>query len=310
MKVLVTGGAGFIGSHLVDGLVARGDEVLVIDDLSTGHVGHLHEARLRGQVQFFTMDIRDPDLAVAGTRFSPQVVVHLAAQASVPRSVASPMHDADVNILGTINVLEMARKAQAKRVVYASSGGAIHGSGSRLPSKETHVPRPEAPYGVSKLVTIEYLALYKRMYGIDYVTLLPSNVYGPRQSAGAEGGVVAIFAEALLAAQTPTIFGDGGHTRDFVFVSDVVRACIAAMQRGGGRRLHISSGQETSIRDLYSLIAKVAGGPNRPLFAPAKQGDIVRSVLDPSAARKYLDWSADTPLEVGLRQTVEWFRST
>lgn len=310
MKYFVTGGAGFIGSHLVDALVAHGDEVFVVDDLSTGSVGHLHEARLRGQVQVFTMDIRDPDLAIAGTRFSPDVVVHLAAQASVRRSLESPVVDADINILGTLNVLEMARKAGAKRVVYTSSGGAIRGAGSKLPAKESHVPRPEAPYGVSKLVSIEYLSLYKRAYGIDYVALLPSNVYGPRQSAGSEGGVVSIFIEALLAAHTPTIFGDGKHTRDFVYVQDVVRACLAAAQVGGGRMLHISSGRETSIGALYSLIQDLTGGPEHPHFGPAKEGDILRSVLDPAAALKHLGWSADTSLAAGLAETVDWFRSS
>lgn len=308
MKFLVTGGAGFLGSHVVDELVRQGQEVLVIDDLSTGHIDHLHEARLRGQVQLFTMDIRDDDLSIVGSRFKPQMVVHLAAQASVASSVADPVNDADINILGTVNVLEMARRAGAQRIVYSSSGGALHGEGSKIPAKETHVPRPEAPYGASKLASMEYLALYKRAYDLDYVTLLPSNIYGPRQSAGAEGGVVAIFVETLLSANVPTIYGDGNHTRDFVYVNDVAHACLAAAKKGGGRALHISSGLETTMYELYSATRKIVGGPVRPKYGPPRQGDIVRSALDPSAAARHLGWAASTSLADGLAATVGWFR--
>jgi len=308
LKFLVTGGAGFLGSHLVDELVRLGQEVLVVDDLSTGHIDHLHEARLRGQVQLFTMDIRDTDLRIVGSRFEPQFVVHLAAQASVASSLVDPINDADINILGTVNVLETARRSGAQRIVYTSSGGALHGDGSKIPAKETHVARPEAPYGVSKLASMEYLALYKRAYELDYLTLMPSNIYGPRQSAGAEGGVVAIFVETLLSANVPTIFGDGNHTRDFVYVKDVVQACLQAARKGGGRALHISSGVETTMFDLYAATRKIVGGPTRPQYGPPREGDIVRSALDPSAAGRHLDWSASTSLADGLAATIDWFR--
>jgi len=308
VKYLVTGGAGFLGSHLVDELVRHGDEILAIDDLSTGHIGHLHEAQLRGQVQLHTMDIRDQDLRLIAQRFAPQVVVHLAAQASVAASVEDPIRDADINVLGTINVLEAAKRSGAQRVVYSSSGGAIHGAGSKLPTKETHVARPEAPYGVSKLASMEYLPLYKRAHGLDYVTLLLSNLYGPRQSATTEGGVVAIFIKTLLAGGTPTVHGDGSHTRDLVYVEDAVQAFILAAHKGGGRSLHVSSGRETSVSDLYAAARKVVGGSARPMYGPARNGDIVRSVLDPSAAFRHLGWKATTSLPAGLAATAEWFR--
>lgn len=304
----MTGGAGFLGSHLVDELVLRADEVLVVDDLSTGHIGHLHEARLRGQVQVHTMDIRDKDLRVVAQRFAPQIVVHLAAQASVAASFNDPIEDADINVLGTINVLEAAQRSGAQRVVYSSSGGALHGAGSKLPTKETHAARPEAPYGVSKLISMEYLAFYKRAHGLDYSTLLPSNLYGPRQSAATEGGVVAIFLKTLISGGTPTIYGDGNHTRDLVYVRDVVQAFLLAAHKGGGRSLHISSGKETSIADLYAAARRIVGGPARPHYGPARDGDIVRSVLDPSAAFRHLGWRATTSLADGLAATAQWFQ--
>ncbi len=307
-RAVVTGGAGFIGSHLVDRLVDEAVEVLVIDDLSTGHLDHLRSARLRGRIQFHQLDIRDPDLVVVAGRFRPDTVFHLAAQASVPASVAAPLHDADVNVLGTINVMEMAHKVGVERVVFASSGGAMHGAGSKLPAKESHVPRPDSPYGVSKLAALQYLAYYRRAVGLDYVALLPSNVYGPRQSSDQEGGVVSIFAETLLAGKAPTIFGDGEQTRDFVFVADVVDAFLLAARKGGGRVLHVSTGRETSVNSLFEAMGAAVGTRKEPRYAAPRPGEIARSVLDASAARRHLGWEPWTALADGLAATVSWMR--
>ncbi|MDH3306372.1 MAG: GDP-mannose 4,6-dehydratase [Acidimicrobiia bacterium] len=309
MKALVTGGAGFIGSHLVDRLVDESDEVLVIDDLSTGHVDHLARALRTGSVKLHQMDVRDPNLLTVMRRFGPDAVYHLAAQASVPVSVADPVADADINVLGTINVLEAAHRSGVTSFVFASSGGAIHGAGSTLPAKESHKPRPDAPYGVAKLAAQYYVELYERVHALSAVTLAPANVYGPRQNATAEGGVVAIFARTLLAGRPATIFGDGTQTRDFVYVTDVVDAFVRAARarRVSGRTFHVATGIETTIKDLHSLMARLLGTTDRPIMADPKPGDIHRSVLDPSAAAAGLDWTAWTPLERGVATTLTSF---
>lgn len=309
MRAVVTGGAGFIGSHVVDRLVAEDVEVLVIDDLSSGHIDHLIAARQFGNVKVHTLDIRDRDLVTVMGRFRPDVVMHLAAQASVPVSVADPLLDAEINVLGTINILEAARKSGAKRIVFASSGGALAGPGSPLPAKETHKPRPLSPYGAAKLAASEYIAMYKRAYNLDYVILAPANVYGPRQTAGTEGGVVAIFVETLLAGRAATIYGDGSQTRDFVYVLDVADAFWRAINtRSHGRTYHLSTGTETTIADLYAIVANATGGPPTPMFEAPKLGDIERSVLDASAAVRGLDWAPWTALVEGIEATVKSYR--
>lgn len=305
MRAVVTGGAGFIGSHVVERLANEGAEILVIDDLSTGHLDNLKAARQFGKVKVHTMDILDHDVLTVFERFRPEVTFHLAAQASVTASMADPMHDAQVNIVGTLNVLEATRLSGASRVVFASSGGALAGPGSKLPSTELQKPRPISPYGVAKLAASEYLAMYDRTYGLDYVVIAPANVYGPRQRAHTEGGVVAIFVETLLAGRPGTIYGDGTQTRDFVFVSDVADAFFrAATTRSVGRVYNVGTGTETRISDLYSLVAQATGGPSIPLFEAHKQGDIDRSVLDASAAVRGLDWAPWTALVEGIGATV------
>jgi len=309
-RAVVTGGAGFIGANLVDRLVDDGTEVLVVDDLSAGSLARLGAARRRGKVTFHQIDVREREIADLVARFAPDALFHLAAQIDVRASVADPVHDADVNVLGTINVLEAVRKAGTPRVVFASSGGAAFGAADRLPTDETAPRRPESPYGVAKTAVDEYFDYYHRMHGIDYLSLGFANVYGPGQDPAGEAGVVAIFVGDLLGRRQPIIYGDGSQTRDFVFVEDVTDACVRAAVTGGGRFVNVGTGEETSVLELYRLIAQVVGSSAEPRFAPERPGETARSCLDAGNARRLLGWEPWTPLDEGIRQTVEWFRST
>jgi UDP-glucose 4-epimerase len=307
-KAVVTGGAGFIGANLVDRLVDEGVEVLVVDNLSTGMLARLAPARERGRVHFHQMDVRRPELRQAIVGFTPQVVFHLAAQIDVRASVVDPAFDADVNVIGTINTLQAAREAAVERVVFASSGGATFGDTDALPTSESVPRRPESPYGVSKKVADEYLDYYRRAHGVDYVSLGFANVYGPRQDPHGEAGVVAIFAGDLLGGRTPTIYGDGTQTRDYVFVEDVTDACWRAALQGGGMYLNVGTGVETSVVDLYAKMAAIVGTDVEPRHAAARPGEQQRSCLDPSRAAKDLGWEPWTTLDEGLTRTVDWFR--
>ncbi len=306
-KAMVTGGAGFLGSHVVDLLVDEGWEVLVVDDLSSGALDGLAGARRRGKVSVHVTDIRADELSDVATRFGPSVVFHLAAQVKVPASVADPIGDADINILGTLNVLQAARRSGARRVVFASSGGAVYGPRVRMPATERSTRVPPTPYGISKKAVEEYFRWFADTYGIEYVLLAPSNIYGPRQTAGTEGGVVAVFIERMLAGERPTIYGDGNQTRDFVYVADVAEAFVRAAHAGDGLFLNISSGLETTIVGLCERIAELTGSGLRPQFEAPRTGDVIRSVLDPSKAKSVLDWEPWTSLERGLTETIAWF---
>jgi UDP-glucose 4-epimerase len=308
-KALVTGGAGFIGSHLVDALVDRRWEVLVVDDLSTGALENLAGSRTRGKVAVHVTGIGSPELPEAAERYGPEVVFHLAAQVKVPVSVADPLGDAAVNILGTLNVMEAARRSRARKILFASSGGAVYGPRTSLPARERAARVPPTPYGIAKKAVEEYFRWYADNHSLDYLLLAPSNVYGPRQNAGAEGGVVAVFVEQMLAGHRPTIYGDGNQTRDFVFVADVVDAFVRGADAGSRAFLNISSGVETSVVDLYEMAASIVGFPVRPEFAAPRPGDVPRSVLDPGRARAVLAWEPWTRLRDGLEATVDWFRS-
>jgi UDP-glucose 4-epimerase len=296
LRALVTGGAGFIGSHVAEGLLSRGDEVTVLDDLSKGKRENVPEG-----AQLIVGDIRDPATAFAEAR--PEAVFHLAAQADVRVSVERPDHDADVNVLGTVHVLEAAREHGAQ-VVFSSTGGAIYGECAE-PATEDKKLAPLAPYGASKLAGEEYLATYNRLHGTRHVSLRYGNVYGPRQDPYGEAGVVAIFFNRLAAGETPTIFGDGMQTRDYVFAGDVARATLAASERDGGV-YNIGTGRETSVNELLELCLRVAGGEVEPEFAPPRPGELQRSVLDPSRAVDELGWRPERSLEEGLRETWEW----
>jgi UDP-glucose 4-epimerase len=303
MKVLVTGGAGFIGSHVVDAYLGAGWDVAVVDNLSTGNRAHL-DAR----AAFYNLDIRDPQLRDVLARERPEVVNHHAAQASVPVSIADPRLDADVNILGTLHLFDACRTAGVRRIVYASTGGALYGDPEHLPAAEETPIRPLSPYGISKYVGEHYLRVLAS--GLTWTVLRYSNVYGPRQDPSGEAGVVAIFTRAMLAGRTPTIFGDGTQTRDFVYVGDVARANVLAATIGSSGVANIATGQETSVNEIFRALAALTGFAAPPVHAAPREGEVYRIVLDVAQAHRWLGWTPSTLLADGLRRTVEWFRST
>jgi UDP-glucose 4-epimerase len=313
VKTLVTGGAGFIGSTLVDRLLAEGHTVDVVDNLSTGSLGNLASARSGGkrQLAFHHVDIRSPDLSELMVRRQPEVVFHLAAQADVRVSVAQPLFDAEVNVMGSLQVLEAARAGGARKVVFASSGGTIYGDpdAKDLPVKESHSQHPVSPYGVAKKVVGDYLHAYRELHGLEYTALALANVYGPRQDPHGEAGVVAIFAGRLLEGSPCTIYGNGRQTRDFIYVDDVVDAFARAAERGSGLLLNIGTGKETSVNELYSVMSTVAGVHLPPKHAPARQGELQRNCLDPSRAGIHLGWKPWTPIDDGAAGVIDYFRS-
>jgi UDP-glucose 4-epimerase len=309
MRTLVTGGAGFVGSHVVDALVARGDEVKVLDDLSTGRRSNLSSA-LGAGVELIEGDVRDATVVdPIFDSWHPEAVLHLAAQIDVRKSISDPIHDLDLNVGATIRLLEGARRQDRCRFVLASTGGAVYGEGEgrELPLGEDADRRPDAPYGQSKLAAEGYLALYRRLYGLEAVALRLGNVYGPRQDPHGEAGVVAIFCNALLNGIRPTVFGDGMQTRDYVFVGDVAAAFLAAAEAGAGA-YNVGTGVETSVSELGSLIADAAGVPFEPEVAPARLGEVQRIAIDSTRAADELAWSAAEDLRSGIAVTVASFR--
>jgi UDP-glucose 4-epimerase len=309
VRALVTGGAGFIGSTLVDRLVEDGHDVTVVDDLSRGTRANLADAQETGRLTFRQVGLNDPALAGVVAEAAPEVVFHLAAQIDVRSSVTDPFDDATRNVLGTIAVAEAARKAGARKVVFASSGGSIYGTPEDLPVAETAPLNPKAPYAASKVSAEVYLNTYRELYGLDCTHLAPANVYGPRQNPHGEAGVVAIFANALLSGRKTTLFGDGGNTRDYVYVGDVVAAFVAASgEVGGGKRYNVGTGVQTSDRELHTLVAQAANAPDEPVFAEARLGDLRASALDARAAEHDLGWRPEVDLAEGIRRTVDYFR--
>jgi UDP-glucose 4-epimerase len=297
VRVIVTGGAGFVGSHVVDALVARGDEVVVVDSLAKGK-----RENLPATVDLRVQDVRDP-LEPLFDEVRPEAVFHLAAQADVRVSVERPVEDAEVNVLGTVRVLEAASKHGAQ-VVFSSTGGAIYGE-CESPAPETSPLRPVSPYGIAKLAGEEYLRGYNRLHGSAHVSLRYGNVYGPRQDPHGEAGVVAIFLGALRAGESPRIFGDGTQTRDYVYVGDVARATVQALGQEGGV-FNVGTGRETSVLELYELCRRVAGSEVQAEHAPARLGELQRSVLDTNLAASELGFMAFVDLEDGLSSTWEW----
>ncbi|HXN40310.1 MAG TPA: NAD-dependent epimerase/dehydratase family protein [Myxococcaceae bacterium] len=305
MKVLVTGGAGFIGSHVCDEFASRGQTVVALDNLSTGN-----KRNLSGKVSLVELDIRSPEAAAYITNLKPDVICHLAAQMDVRKSVEDPRFDAESNIVGMLNLLEAGRRAGVKKFIFSSTGGAIYGEQDVFPAPETHATRPVSPYGVSKAAGELYLGYYRAQYGLDYVALRYANVYGPRQNPHGEAGVVAIFAGRLVARERCTIFGEGKQTRDFVFGKDVARANYLAFERDFVGPVNIGTGIETDINRIYELLALAAGVKQPAIHAAAKPGEQRRSCIDPSLAKRVLGWSPAVSLEEGLPQTLAYFRSS
>jgi len=308
MKALVTGGAGFIGSTLVDRLLADGHDVVVVDDFSSGSRANLEQA---GAAAVREVDIRDEAVAQVVVDAAPEVVFHLAAQADVRVSVARPTYDASINVIGLLNVLEGARQAGVRKVVFASSGGTIYGEPdpSVLPIDESNPELPIAPYGVAKKVGTDYLRAYHAVHGLDWTSLALANVYGPRQDPHGEAGVVAIFAGLLLEGKPCTVFGTGEQTRDYVYVDDVVDAFARAADAGSGELFNIGTGQETSVNELYAAMAAAAGVSDPPTYAPARPGELDRSCLDYGKAQRALGWSPQMPLAEGVKTTIDWTRA-
>ncbi|HEY6531312.1 MAG TPA: NAD-dependent epimerase/dehydratase family protein [Acidimicrobiales bacterium] len=313
MHTLVTGGAGFIGSTLVDRLLDEGHSVTVVDNLWSGSMANLGPAQAAhgDRLVVHRIDIRDPGIAEVVAAQPPEVVFHLAAQADVRVSVARPVFDAEVNVIGSLNVFEAARKAGVRKVVVASSGGTIYGEPApeALPVDESHPQRPVSPYGVAKKVVDDYLYAFRVLHGLDFAALALANVYGPRQDPFGEAGVVAIFAGRLLGGQPCTVFGDGEQTRDFVYVDDVVDAFVRAADRGDGVLCNIGTGVETSVNRLYDAMAAAAGVDVPAVHAEARVGELARSSLNPAYAGEVLGWTPTTSLEDGSSAVLDWFRT-
>jgi UDP-glucose 4-epimerase len=309
MRALVTGGAGFIGSNLVDALLERGDEVTVVDDLSTGRRENLTGALEKG-AELVESDIRDAQamLDVFG-RAQPEAVFHLAAQIDVRHSVADPAADARINVEGTINVLNAALETGVKRFVNTSTGGAIYGEGQILPAPEDHPVAPMSPYGNSKFCAENYCSLFRRLHGLSTVSLRYGNVYGPRQDPLGEAGVIAIFCGKLLEGGRPTVFGDGTQTRDYDWVGDVVSANLAATKTDTAGPYNVGTGRETSVLELVGVLRDIGGDDSfEPEFAPERPGEVQRIAIDPSRARDELGWEAKMDLRDGLQRTLDSLR--
>ncbi|MEO5842701.1 MAG: NAD-dependent epimerase/dehydratase family protein [Acidimicrobiales bacterium] len=313
MRTVVTGGAGFIGSTLVDQLVAAGHSVTVIDNFSSGKAENLDQARERAgqRLAVHAIDIRDAQTTATIVEAQPDVVYHLAAQADVRVSVNNPVLDAQINVIGTLHVLEGARRAGARKIVGASSGGTIYGEPlpSALPVDELYPQHPVSPYGVSKKVLCDYMFAYRALHQLDFTALALANVYGPRQDPHGEAGVVAIFAGRLLTGEPCTVFGTGEQTRDYVYVDDVADAFVRAAERGGGLVINIGTGVETSVNALYRSMADAAGVTAEPVRAAARAGELDRSALAITRARTELGWQPGTSLTDGSHAVLDWFRA-
>jgi UDP-glucose 4-epimerase len=306
--VAVTGGAGFIGSHVTAALVRAGHPVLVVDDLSTGTTANL--ASLADGVELLECGIADPALPRALRAFGATVVCHLAAAIDVRASVADPATDALRNVVGTVAVLQAAVDAGAGKIVFASSGGSIYGSATAPPVAEDAPIAPESPYAASKAAAELWFTTFRRLHGLRWTALALANVYGPRQDPAGEAGVISLFADRLLAGRPTTVYGDGSQTRDFVHAADVAAAFRAACGPvADDRRVNIGTGVETSVRELHTMLARLCGAPDRPTTAAARPGELHRSALDAGLARRLLGWAPTVPLVDGLAETVDWIRS-
>ncbi len=300
-SALVTGGAGFIGSHLVDRLLQEGYRVSIIDDLSAGKLSNLNPA-----ATFYHSDINEAAVDEIFGREQPDLVFHLAARVSVTHSARNPVDNAEVNVLGTLRLLEAARRMGLEKFIFSSTGGAIYGNPEENPCSEQTPAAPVSPYGLSKYAAEQYIGLFSRLYRLNFTILRYGNVYGPRQDPNGEAGVISIFAQAMLNGNQPRIFGDGTQERDFVFVDDVVEANIKAIERGNNRTLNIGSGEGTSVNEIFETLSEIIGYQMEAEHRPRRPGEVHRISLDCSRAREYLDWVCETGLADGLRKTVEY----
>lgn len=301
--VLVTGGAGFIGSHVVDALIEAEHEVIVVDDLSTGH-----RRNVDPKAKFYQIDIRSRELRSIFEDERPEYVNHHAAHIDVDRSLEDPLYDASVNVLGSINLLECCRQCGVRKIIYASTGGAVYGEPEYLPCDESHPVRPISPYGTSKHAVELYLHLYRQNYGLDYTTLRYSNVYGPRQDPFGEAGVVAIFSLQMLMGEEVTINGSGEQERDFLYVEDCARANLLSIEKGSGQVYNLGTSKGTSINHLFEKMSRLTGYARHPVHDPPKPGEVLCICLDANKAKKELEWSPTVELQGGLERTLTYFQ--
>ncbi len=304
MKILVTGGAGFIGSHIVDRLLEAGHEVAVVDNLMTGN-----RCNLNPNATFYKIDLLDVKLAEVFDREKPEIVNHHAAQVDVRKAVANPFFDAQQNIMASLHLIELCRKNRVKKIIFASTGGAVYGEPLYLPVDENHSIRPLSPYGISKHTVERYLDFASVTFGLNYTVLRYANVYGPRQDAHGEAGVISIFATEMLNRKRPTIFGDGSSTRDYIFVEDVVHANLLALEAGNQQIYNVGTGRQTSLNDLFNGLKRVAGIEMEAIYAPARLGEVDRIALTNDKIKRDLGWMPSHHLEEGLEKTVRYYRS-
>lgn len=302
-KILVTGGAGFIGSHVVDAYIAKGHTVIVVDDLSSGNPDYVNADAI-----FYEMDIRSPQLAEVFETHRPDIVNHHAAQIDVRKSLQDPIYDADVNIRGSLNLLELCAGFPVKKFIFASTGGAIYGSPESLPADESCMPRPESHYGTSKLCVEQYIALYQRLCRLHSVVLRYPNVYGPRQSPQGEAGVCSILAGLMLRGAAPVLYGHGEALRDYVYVSDIARGNLLALDKGNGETLNLGSGAGVSVKQLYNIIKELTGFSGKPSLKPLRPGEVKAIFITGDRAAKVLGWRPKVSLEEGLAKTVDFVR--
>ncbi len=304
IKCIVTGGGGFIGSHLVNKLLEQGYKVAIIDNLSTGR-----KENINPKADFYNINIQDSKISEIFNKVKPDIVFHYAAQINVRKSVDDPIESAKINILGSLNILENCKNFKVRKIIFASTGGAIYGEAKTIPTPEDYPPKPVSPYGIEKLIFEHYLSFYKKEYGLDYLILRFANVYGPRQNSKGEAGVIAIFCDKMIAGEQPIINGNGTQTRDFVFVDDVISANMLAIEKNENGIFNIGTGIETNINDIFRKFKGLFHVEIKEIYAPKKQGEQKRSCLDFKKAKVTLGWQPKYDLNKGLKETQEWFKN-